>query len=364
MHTLRKKLESYYKSDGIDDKVRLQIPKGHYAIKFTTKSDKNDTESGQHPSKRNIIYTLSIIIILTTSSALIFGLWRNNIKIKNKLKYYQLIDEENPIWKDFLQSDLQTSVVLGNHFFYTEYSENLKKWRYMRDLTVNTSEDLELYKKQYPNKQINETNEAYFPDSSVWGIPPILKLFYSVPKPIKFRRVKDITPQSIYNNNVIFLGSIKTLGIFDQYISGSHFIYELIPHRPFRTTNPHAEGSTIEMHKLIYTPADGSAKDTLTTSYNQSTGFHRDLALALKLPGPNNNTILIITSFYSSGIPEVAKYLTNPSTLKQLEEKFIQTNNEIPQYFEILFEIRGVIKTGFYIEAKYANRISDDVKIW
>ena len=86
MHTLRKKLESYYKSDGIDDKVRLQIPKGHYAIKFTTKSDKNDTESGQHPSKRNIIYTLSIIIILTTSSALIFGLWRNNIKIKKQIK--------------------------------------------------------------------------------------------------------------------------------------------------------------------------------------------------------------------------------------------------------------------------------------
>jgi hypothetical protein len=73
---------------------------------------------------------------------------------------------------------------------------------------------------------------------------------------------------------------------------------------------------------------------------------------------------MLVTSFFSSGAPEVAKYFANPVTLHQLEEKFIQKNQKVPQYFEILFEVRGVIKTGFYLEAKYLNEISEDVKIW
>jgi len=142
------------------------------------------------------------------------------------------------------------------------------------------------------------------------------------------------------------LGSIKTLGIFDQYLSSSHFAYRFYPHR------------------IIYSFPDVSKTDTLTTTYNQSTGYHRDLALALKLPGPDNNVILVITSFFSSGAPEAAKYLSDATTLKQLEEIFIQKYNKVPKYFEILFEVRGVIKTGFYLEIKYLNEIGEDVKIW
>ena len=73
---------------------------------------------------------------------------------------------------------------------------------------------------------------------------------------------------------------------------------------------------------------------------------------------------MLITSFFSSGAPEVAKYLANPVMLSQLQHQFIQQDNKVPPYFEILFEVRGVIKTGFYLEAKYLNEISEDVKIW
>ena len=39
MYSLRKKLETYYLSEGMDDKIRLFIPKGHYKIEFLNTQD-------------------------------------------------------------------------------------------------------------------------------------------------------------------------------------------------------------------------------------------------------------------------------------------------------------------------------------
>ncbi|MBD3290324.1 hypothetical protein GF337_16085, partial [candidate division KSB1 bacterium] len=267
MHNLRNKLDAYYSSEGKQDKYRLQIPKGHYAVEFIPSKKKGKGKSFPFPSSSNI-YLLVIILILI--STMVY-LWNINRHIKSDLEFFQVIDKNNPIWTEYLTSDLQNLIVLGNHLFYSEYDDDLKRWRYIRDLQINTSEEFEQYKKEFQNKKIGNTNEAYFPDGSVWSIPPILKILNSVPKPVVLRRVKDITPQAIYDNNVIFLGSIKTLGIFDRYVSGSHFRYKLIPHRPFEVINNPLDRNKVDTHKIIYTPENGDKIDTLTTSYNQST---------------------------------------------------------------------------------------------
>ncbi len=360
MHNLRNKLDAYYSAEGKNDKYKLQIPKGHYAVKFIPSGKKRIEKSIPFRTTRNII-CLFIVLLLIIS---LVYLWNQNREMQSDLNSLQVIDRNNAIWKDYLTSDLQNLIVIGNHLFFSEFDTDLDRWQYIRDLQINTHEELEQYKKRFPNKKIDETNEAYFPDGCVWSIPPILKIFNSIPRSIVLRRVKDITPQAVYDNNVIFLGSIKTLGIFERYVSGSHFQYKLIPHRLFRLSDSPADINKVDTHKIIYNPEDGSPIDTLTTSYNQSTGYHRDLALALKFPGPQNNSIFIITSFYSSGVPEVTKFLTNPETLKLLEAKFAEKYHKVPPYFEILFEVRGVIKTGFYLEIKYLNEIDKNVKIW
>ncbi len=103
---------------------------------------------------------------------------------------------------------------------------------------------------------------------------------------------------------------------------------------PLRATRPYIEGSTIESHQLIYTPPDGMRKDTLTTRYNQSTGFFRDLALALNYRGQtiiyfNYHIILFIWHFRGHKI--YCKSLKS----KIIERKIFKTDGEIPQYFEI-----------------------------
>ncbi len=342
MFHLRNKLEAYYQNEGKNDKYKLNIPKGHYALEFLPRRE----TAVKSPPTYSSLSKIYFIIIICFLILLCLYLWISNRNANNKIAYYQLIDKRNPIWAEYLQNDLPTLIVLGNNLFFSEYDKDLEKWRYVRDLNINTMEELNAYKAQFPLKKIQPTDEAYFPDGSIWSLPPILSVFYSVPKPVILRRLVDVTPEIIHENNIIFLGSLKTLGLFSQYISCSHFKFKFYPHR------------------IIYNSPDSSISDTLVTSYNQSTGYHRDLAIALKLPGPNDNAIMLITSFFSSGAPEVAKYLANPVMLRQLRHQFIQQDNKVPPYFEILFEVRGVIKTGFYLEAKYLNEISEDVKIW
>ncbi len=342
MHNLRLKLDSYYDDEGKGDKYRLEIPKGHYSLKFSPVSKiKNITKS------KLIRICASIIIIILSS--LILYLWYYSQAIKKQFAEYTVIDKENIIWKEFLQSDLQTLIVLGDHLFFSEYDNDMKKWRYIRDLLINSMEDFEVFKKLYPNKILKSTADSYFPDGSIWSLPPVLSVLYPVQKHIILERTSNLTPQMLHESNIIFLGSIKTLGLFNRYLQSSNIEYRLNPNN---------------LHLTIYKQDNDTLIDTLETHFDQSSGYHNDYAIALKFPGPNNNVIFIITSFFSSGVPELAKYLTDPATIEELEENLVKKYNRVPQYFGIIAEVRGVEKTGLYLEIKHLIDINEKVKIW
>jgi hypothetical protein len=238
------------------------------------------------------------------------------------------------------------SIVLGDHLFFSEYDNDLKRWRYIRDLSINSYEDFESFKHLNPDKILKNPAESYFPDGSIWSLPPVLSVLQPVQTHITLKRISNLTPQMLHESNIIFLGSTKTLGLLNRYLHSSNIEYQLNPNR------------------LYFKQTDAAAPDTLETSYDNVSGYHKDYALALKFPGPNNNIILIISSFFSSGVPEMAKFLTNPSTLARLEDLFIQKYTRIPQYFAIIAEVRGVEKTGFYLEVKHLNEINEKVIIW
>jgi len=342
MHNLRLKLDAYYNHEGKDDKYRLEIPKGHYIIKFTPVS-KLKNLGKIRVLKSAKVYFLGILIIL---SAVILYLWYHVRSIEHQLQYFSVLDNENMIWKEFLQSDLETVIVLGDHMFFSEFDEAVKRWRYIRDLLINSSEDLASFRQQFPGKILKDAAESYFPDGSIWSLPPVLCVLQPIQKQILLQRISNLTPQMLQEHNIIFLGSTKTLGLFNRYLLSSNIEYKLNP------------------NTLFYRHENGTIVDTLETLYDNTTGYHKDYAIALKLPGPNNNVILIISSFFSSGVPEMARYLTNPETLTQLEEYFTQKYQKVSDYFGIVAEVRGVEKTGFYLEIKHLNEIHEEVKIW
>lgn len=333
-YTLRKKLESYYFHEGKEDKYRLKIPKGHYETKFEPVSE-NLCQSS--------IFSKSLLkpafyIIITLLCIVIGMLFNQNHQIRQKIKKYQIVDPEDPIWKEFLVPEKPALIIIGDHFFFNEYSNRYEEFLGMRHPHVNSYEDLEQYRIEHPGIKLEVASEPYFPYHAIWGLPDVLELFYSVHKKPILRKASDVSPQILDEYNIIFIGSIKTLYKLKHTFLRSHFDFNIAPHR------------------IIYTPPESDEKQIFETTLH-SPGVNEDLVLALKLPGPDNNAILIIASFHSLGAPEIVNFMTDPAQKTQLDAAFHENLNKIPKYFEILFRVTGIDKTAYDTEILILNEI-------
>lgn len=335
-YQLRKKLEIYYLKEGREDKYRLRIPKGHYEVKFVPLSEDDLTSKNIFEYLvQNKIY---LFIIALLGIAVIY-LWIRNQSIEKNLEKYQIVNKADPIWKDYLQSNLPILIAVGDHFFFNEYTDSYENLLAIRDGKINSIEDLRDFNARHPERRIQPADEPYFPYHSIWSLPPVLSLLYSVNEKPILRKSSAISPQMLNEYNIIFVGSIKTLyALKHPILTNSHFRFEISP------------------HKIDYIPSDTASTQSFKTSLH-SPGPNDDLVLALKLPGPIGNSILIIASYHSLGAPEIANYLTNLETRKELEKKFQEKFNRTPQYFELLFRVTGIDKTAYNSEILIFNEL-------
>lgn len=335
-YKLRKKLEMYYLKEGKEDKYRLRIPKGHYEVAFVPLAENKFTsENIIEYLKHNKIF----FIIIAALCAGIAYLWIHDQNLENRLNRYAIVDKADPIWKDYLQSDLPILIAVGDHFFFNEYTDTYENLLAIRDGKINSIEDLRDFNARHPDRKIQPADEPYFPYHSIWSLPPVLSLLYSVNEKPILRKSSAVSPQMLNEYNIVFVGSIKTLYTLKHIIlTNSHFRFEISP------------------HMVEYIPPDTTSAKSFKTSLH-SPGPNEDLVLALKLPGPVGNSIIIIASYHSLGAPEIANYLTNPETRKELEKKFQEKFNNMPQYFELLFRVTGIDKTAYNTELLIYNEI-------
>lgn len=326
-YKLRKKLERYYFTEGKDDKFRFKIPKGHYEVAIIKI---NENKFAPH----NLLflfkthYQLLIIILLITAFVLAL---LEVTSLKKKLEDYIVVNPDNFIWKEITHSKLPTLVVPGDHFLFNFRSNELNREFGVRDMAINSIQDLDSLKARFPNKNLVQSPEPYFPYHSIWSLPSVLSVLFSYNQKIIMRKASAISPQMLDEYNVVYLGSIKTLYTLRHLLSRTHFDFNISP------------------HEIKYTDPDSNITRTYSTNLHSS-GPNEDLVLALKLRGPVNNTIYMITSYHSLGAPEIAGYLINPEAEIELKNIFSKKYNTTPEYFGILFKVTGIDKTAYKTE--------------
>ena len=333
-YTLRKKLEHYYFTEGKQDKYRVKIPKGHYEAKFVEATD-NLYSQAYILAWLKKHYSVFIILALLVIIAIFYY---QNSSIQKKLEKYRIISIDDPIWKEYLRSDIPILLITGNHFFFNIFDEKHNRTWTIRDPYINSDKNLELFKVKYPDTSIQIAPEPYFPYHSIWSLPPILSILFSANQQPILRKASSISPQILDEYNIIFVGSIKTLYALKHTLSKSHFDFEIAP------------------HKITYTPSDSANVQIFSTNMH-STGPNDDLVLALKLPGPSDNSIFIIASYHSLGAPEITNYLVSTNKRKGLEQIFMKKYQKIPKYFEVLFRVVGIDKTAYTTEILIYNEI-------
>lgn len=336
-YMLRKKLQNYYYSEGRNDRYRLRIPKGHYAVKFVPNVE-NKYNPKRYASLLGKYYYIPVIIVLCLLAGV---LWHQNLDLREEIRSYRFLSVDDPVWQEYLTSEKPILIILGNHFFFDEYSEKYQEFIAMRHPKVNSVEDFERYQELHPGITYQITNEPYFPYHSIWSLPPVYDLLYSVHKKPIMRKSSEISPQILDEYHILFLGSIKTLYKLKHTLLKSNFGFQISP------------------HKVFYTHPDSGFTRVFETTLH-SPGPNEDLVLALKLPGPENNSIFIIASYHSLGAPEISKFMTSLSMRKPMDDLFVKKYGEIPPYFEILFRVTGIDKTAYNTEILILNKITAD----
>jgi len=316
IHNLRKKLNSYYINEGQNDEIQFEIPKGDYRVNFVEKSEVNKFFFSK------LFFYIGIIILLVT----LLGSISLNVYFlrKNKLKIFveNSIEKNNPVWKDYFNSELPILIVLGDYFLYKDTLFS-KRPRYIRDVRINSQEDLEkfLNNNSYKN-QIILTKHTFLGKFAPWCLYDLLKLLMPINSKIELKLASQLQWTDLNKYNIIFVGTFKTLRILEEITKNLHFTYEIKPN-------------------MLYYHSIHS--DTLysyhATRSDRHPNYETDYAVIAKFNGPNANTITMFISTRDIGCLATVAFLTRPQFLNPFINKYIKKSNV--KYFEAIFEVQG-----------------------
>lgn len=336
VYNLRKKLKAYYQNEGAQDAYILRIPKGSYRIEIDKKL-KNDT------SPFSKLYGKSWLLLLL---ALLAVSMLTNFYLARQKKQKGLVTEQG-LWKDLIQSKKNTMVVLGDLFIYTERDSTIHLDRNIRDPKINSKADFEHFKSTLarPGVDINiPTYSLLIQSSSIW-IKNLTEIFFSEGRDYTIRSISRFNPKELQDHDFIVVGMIKTLGIFKAYFKNSDFDF-----------NP-------EKDELIYNDLTNETQITYKPSGDPD-AYHTDYGFMAKFPGPNNNTVYLLGGIWDTGATQSLKNFTNHQLLERLTKTMGDKFGELPEYYEVLFEVNGVDRMELSSKIVHLKKIKDTRDVW
>jgi len=341
IYNLRKKLQEYYLTEGNKDDIRLRIPKGSYKVEFSERQ-KDKTFSLQHFYSPRVTAGLFILLLLALGGN--YLLWQQKEDVE---KAYQPVAPDNALWGDILSSPKPVLIVLGGLFVFQEYSEELKKNRVIRDLSINSAADLVNFMNEHPGFEpgISNTNYTHLIKSNAFSLKNIIPVLTGAQKEFDMRVVSRLTSEDLQQYNIIFIGLFKTMGVLKQYFATAPIEY--------------SEGVD---SKLNVTDENGVTKEFIQTG--SANEYHTDYGLVAKFPGPKDNFILLFSGFQDTGVLQSVNNLTDSEWLQRIENRLLTQYDSIPTCFEILFRAQGIDRSEFDTEIVHLRTLSPDLNIW
>jgi len=315
MHNLRQKLNSYYLNEGKDDEIRLRIPKGHYLVKFEP----------ANRDKKHEFYKILIpvnIILLVIIFALLFF---NPVNFNSGIHDYST---NSHMWNAYIHDDKPLLLVFGDYYLYEDRA--LNRSRYVRDYLVNSLDDFQALVSGNPGLAYvyQASNHTLLGKFAISCLHDLSGFFNACGKETEIMLGSNLQWEDLNRNNIVFVGSFKTLRLFKNLLNDHNFEYIISP------------------NTLIF---KDRSKDT-TYSYqapkDHATGQVKDYAILSRFPGPNQNIITIFSSTHDVGHISTVKYFTSTKSLEKFEKEYFPAENS-EYFFDALFEVQGFLRTGF-----------------
>lgn len=312
MFNLRKKLEEYYRAEGVDDKIIFEIKKGQYNLSL-----KNAGKQNNKPFDKKLYFIPAVVLVV---AALVF--------IQNK-NYFA----PSYCWESFFKDEIPTTCCVGDHFIVVKLFPDGKR---ITSYFGNINSDKEFEENiQGWNQGSIPYSKAPFSFSTKMGPVSTARLaewFTKNHTDINIAMESEMSVDNISQNNIVYIGPFRTMDIFSSLFLKESKIFSYDgKHILDKETGKEIKDSNI----------NNSRKDHVMVSYNRLTDTGKKILFFA-----GNNDI---------GVLAAVKNFTNRKWLKE----FYKNIPDNASYFNAIFAVKGIGRTDLECELEQIEILAE-----
>jgi hypothetical protein len=321
INNLRKKIEHFYLTSEKDHPYRLDIPKGRYQVEFC-KVEKKEINQPVNKIYITAIALSSIAIIL-----FLFFIFKPIVQNNDIKKVPPGI-----IWSEFTKpGGRPTLVLLGDFFFLFERTQDGKTRNFVRNTNINSFDDFKQMVKNDPSfaTRFVRSDFTFLRPSASWGLSQILPILQNSPNGYSLKLSSQFTVDDLKNNNIVFIGSFKTLYSMHKFLHIFGLEYYFSPNRFTVTGNP---------------------RDSVLTFLPQEIkggNYEKDFAVVAKGYGPEGSTILLLLGFSDTGVLESSRAVVDTQMISLIRDKIAPGPFIDSHAFTLVIETEGFNQSIF-----------------
>lgn len=328
---LRKKLAYYYLTQGIGDTLRIAIPKGNYEVKFNAVKPRKV----RFWNSINVYMLGMLSLVLVASSVALILLFLSNRELREQ---FHPVDPDNPLWYEYIHSDIPNLILLGDYFFMYEALEGEDRGLYLRDSRINNIEEFEAKRPGFKRDWL-PLNFTYLREGVALMILDILPILKMGDQPVKAKQSSDLAWEDFDQFNIIFAGTIKSFNRLEMILPNFNIRVE--------------RDSVYQLQRL---DEEGNVAETYSLPRSDVGEMTTDYSYVGKIRGASGNTIMIIASGEEVGLVNAVQTMTSEDFETFLQESHPEISFQTPFYFDMFIRSQGVRNTDFSHEIVYFRK--------
>ena len=364
---LRSKLQEYYAGEGKEDRVVIDLPKGHYAPVFSSVVPSNGSgvavadlpaaSSSVDSSGTRVpwlkLTAAGLAILCFALSILVFN-YRSEARRLKESPVSRASDSGDvqaaaPLWDDLLRAPQPVLVAFSNTLFQGTAETGMKLLKPLDSPGRSFGTANNAQSSGGIEEQNNVVTDHYTGIGEVMGVYSLADFFLKTGHPFRVKRSLLLTWDDVKTENLVVLGSPAENLLLRDLPQDQDFVFRLLKNDKQETifgianTKPGAGEQ----------PAYFAKQEGLSRSQ-----ISEDYAVISMLNGLNENyRLLILAGITTFGTQAAAEYVTKPEYVKDLISHLSTPSGQgapkLPPYFQILIRVK--VNGGVPVQISYVT---------
>jgi hypothetical protein len=355
MHTarLRQKLAEYYRTEGSDDPIVVEMPKGGFRVTFEPRPATAISTPPQVPietrepvhgwRRREVVLAGTLVIAVGCAMFFMTRLWRveQGDRLSSSAATADLTPALRELWEPLLSSSRRLVVCVATPLFV-----KVPGFGVVREPSINDWDDVPASRKLSSvegalQAGISEPSYSYTEAGTATGAFLLGQFLAPRKQGVLITRANVLSWPEIAEDNVIFLGPATGIHQTGDIPTGAQLVLDPTG---IRNLSPRpGESAFIQDH-----PAEGGAESGV--SY----------ALISRVPAMNGpGAILMLSGNQISSVMGGVQAFTNPALAQMLVSRLKTASGGMPKYFQVVLSVKAMDDVPVKINYMFHRELPD-----